>query len=46
MSEREPETVVVMVVVMMVVAVTPERESSAADLGQLLSRQRRQPLPG
>jgi hypothetical protein len=39
--------VVVMVVVMMVVtAVMPEREPSAADLGQLLSRQRPQPLPG
>jgi hypothetical protein len=37
---------VVVVMVVMVVAATPERESSAADLGQLLSRQRLQPLPG
>jgi len=34
------------VVVMMVVAVMPEREPSAANLGQLPSRQRPQPLPG
>jgi hypothetical protein len=43
--ELEPEPVVVMVV-MVVAAVMPERESSVADLGQLLSRQRPQPLPG
>jgi hypothetical protein len=45
-SVREHEAVVVMVVMMVVVAATPERESSATDLGQLLSRQRLQPLPG
>jgi hypothetical protein len=38
--------VVVVMVMMMMVAVMPEREPSAADLGQLLSRQRPQPLPG
>jgi hypothetical protein len=38
--------VVVVMVMMMVAAVMPEREPSAVDLGQLLSRQRPQPLPG
>jgi hypothetical protein len=38
--------VVMVVMVVMVATVMPEREPSAADLGQLLGRQRPQPLSG